>query len=126
MAAPGEVVPDPEPETGLVTIESDVQTADNTTGVITAIGNVRIIYPDRGVVATSRQAQFFTRENRIVLSGDVDVIEKDGNSLRAERVTYLVDEERAIADPLPGEQVFSTLFIPPPAADTAAPEPLTP
>ena len=55
-------------ETGLLTIESDQQLADNTTGVVTAIGNVRLIHPERGVVATSRQAQYFTNEERIVLS----------------------------------------------------------
>jgi len=109
-AQPGEPTSS-TPDDGLVTIESDLQTADSVTGVITAVGNVRIVYPNRGVVATSRQAQFFTRENRIVLSGDVDVIEKDGNALRAERVTYLVDEEKAVADPPPGEQVFTTLFL---------------
>ena len=42
--------------TGLVTIESDRQRADNRTGIVTATGNVRITYPDRGMVATSRQA----------------------------------------------------------------------
>ena len=80
---------------GLITIESDSQSADNVTGVVTAIGNVRIVYPTRGMVATSRQAQYFSREGRLVLSGDVDVVQDDGNSIRAERVTYdLNDEER--------------------------------
>jgi lipopolysaccharide assembly outer membrane protein LptD (OstA) len=45
------------PTTGVVSIESDVQRADNLTGVVTASGNVRIIYADRRVVATARQAQ---------------------------------------------------------------------
>jgi lipopolysaccharide export system protein LptA len=123
-AAPA--APPAQAETGLVTIESDVQTADNVTGVITAIGNVRIVYPDRGVVATGRQAQYFTLENRIVISGDVDIIEKDGNAIRADRVTYLVDEERAIADPEPGRQVFSQLYIRQDPEPAAAPEPILP
>ena len=92
---------------GLITIESDQQAADSVTGVITASGNVRLVHDQRGVVATSRQAQYFTKESRIVLSGDVDVVQKDGNLLRADRVTYLLDEERAIATPLDGQQVFS-------------------
>ena len=92
---------------GLITIESDQQAADSVTGVITASGNVRLVHDQRGVVATSRQAQYFTKESRIVLSGDVDVVQKDGNLLRADRVTYLLDEERAIATPLEGDQVFS-------------------
>ena len=91
-------------ETGLLTIESDQQLADNTTGVVTAIGNVRLIHPERGVVATSRQAQYFTNEDRIVLSGDVDVTQTDGTAIRAERLIYLLDQQRAIAEPADGAQ----------------------
>lgn len=98
-------------EDSLITIESDTQSADNITGVVTAVGNVRIVYPARGMVATSRQAQYFSREAMLVLSGDVDVVQDDGNSIRAERVTYNLDEERALANPIPGQQVQSTLFL---------------
>ena len=96
---------------GLITIESDQQAADSVTGVITASGNVRLVHDQRGVVATSRQAQYFTKESRIVLSGDVDVVQKDGNLLKADRVTYLLDEERAIATPVEGAQVFSRWML---------------
>ncbi|WP_315855487.1 LPS-assembly protein LptD [Synechococcus sp. Tobar12-5m-g] len=102
--------PAPGP-TGLVTIESDSQKADNATGIITAIGNVRILYPDRRLVATSRQAQYFTKEGRIVLTGEVDVVQEGGNLLRAERVVYLVDSERVLAEPASGQQVFSQLRL---------------
>ena len=98
-------------EDSLITIESDTQSADNITGVVTAVGNVRIVYPSRGTVATSRQAQYFSRESILVLSGDVDVVQDDGNSIRAERVTYNLDEERALANPIPGQQVQSTLLL---------------
>jgi lipopolysaccharide export system protein LptA len=115
-ATPAAVVtpqpPAPAPTgTGLVTIESDSQKADNATGIITAIGNVRILYPDRRLVATSRQAQYFTKEGRIVLTGEVDVIQEGGNLLRAERVVYLVDSERVLAEPVSGQQVFSQLRL---------------
>jgi lipopolysaccharide export system protein LptA len=93
--------------TGVVTIESDLQKADNGTGILTASGNVRIVYADQGVVATARQAQYFSREGRVVLSGDVDVVQGDGNSLRAERLVYLVDGERLVAEPAPGQQVLT-------------------
>ena len=66
-----------EAEDSLITIESDTQSADNITGVVTALGNVRIVYPSRGMVATSRQAQYFSREALLVLSGDVDVVQED-------------------------------------------------
>ena len=97
--------------TGLVSIESDLQMADSTTGIITASGNVRIVYPDRRVVATARQAQYFSREGRVVLSGDVDVVQPDGSSLRAERVIVLLGSQRVVAEPRKGQQVISTLRL---------------
>ena len=108
---------------GLITIESDSQTADNVTGVVTAVGNVRIVYPSRGMVATSQQAQYFSREGRLVLSGDVDVVQQDGNTLRAERVTYDLEDERAVASPPEGGQVRSTMIL---RSDQSAQTPLTP
>ncbi len=93
--------------TGMVTIESDVQQADNQNGIVTATGNVRIVYADRGMTATSRQAQYFSNEGRLVLTGDVDVIDTDGQRLRAERLVYQLDSERMLAEPPAGKQVFS-------------------
>ncbi|MEB3185459.1 MAG: LptA/OstA family protein [Cyanobacteriota bacterium] len=98
--------------TGLVTIESDQQRADNRTGVITATGNVRIVYPDQRVVATARQAQYFSQEGRVILSGDVDIVQTDGNAMRAERVIYDLNSERLLAQPPAGQQVFSKVRIP--------------
>ena len=96
---------------GLVTIESDLQKADNSTGVVTATGNVRIVYPDQRVVATARQAQYFSREGRVVLSGDVDVIQDSGHSIRAERLVYLVERDRIVAETAPGQQVITRYRI---------------
>jgi lipopolysaccharide export system protein LptA len=107
------------PTTGLVTIESDRQMADNATGIVTAVGNVRIVYPDRRVVATARQAQYYSREGRVVLSGDVEVVQADGNSMRAEQLVYLVDQERLEARPAAGEQVFSRFNLSTPATSGA-------
>ena len=95
----------------MLTIESDMQTADDITGVVTATGNVRISYPAHGVVATSRQAQYFNREARVVLSGDVDVVEESGSLIRAERLTYQIDEEQVVAESTEDQQVFSQLII---------------
>ena len=109
-------------ETNVITVESDFQSSDNSTGVVTASGNVRVVHADRGLVATSRQAQYFTEEDRIVLSGDVDVIQADGSQLRADRFTYLLDEDRATASPVPGQQVFSQWSLQPsqPVLDSEA------
>jgi len=95
----------------LITVESDLQQADNTTGVVTATGNVKVTYPEKKLIATSRQAQYYTKEGRIVLSGDVDVVQEGGNRLRAQRVVYLVTSDRLIADPAAGEQVKSWIRI---------------
>ena len=108
---------------GMVTIESDSQQADNATGIVTATGNVRITYPEKGMVATSRQAQYFSREGRLVLSGDVDVIDAAGQRIRAERLTYRLDNERLVAEPEPGRQVTSRLKI---RQETGKPAPAAP
>ena len=94
-------------ETGLITIESDQQTADNSIGVVTAQGNVRLVHVDRGIVATGRQAQYFMKEERIVLSGDVDIVQKNGDLLQADKIVYFLADERALATPSEDQQVFS-------------------
>lgn len=111
-------------EAGMVTIESDSQQADNVTGIVTATGNVRITYPQKGMVATSRQAQYFSREGKLVLSGDVDVIDADGQRIRAEKLTYRLDSERIVAEPQSGRQVTSRLKLR--QANGQAPSPLLP
>ncbi len=82
-----------------LTLQADIQEANAKTGVLTARGNVQIDYPARGIRATAAQAQYFSRERRIVLSGNV-YINQEGNTLRGETVTYLIDEGRFVA--LPG------------------------
>jgi lipopolysaccharide export system protein LptA len=122
QAAPAPAAPTPVPasaapasaplvDDGMVTIESDSQQADNATGVVTATGNVRITYPGRGMVATARQAQYYSREGRLVLSGDVDVTDSDGQRIRAERIIYRLDRERIVAEPQAGRQVTSRLKL---------------
>ncbi len=111
------------PTTGLVTIQSDLQQADNTTGIVTATGNVRIGYPDQRVVATARQAQYYAKEGRVVLSGDVDVIQADGHAIKAERVVYDVNRERITAEPPVGGQVFSRYRMASPTPEAGGPTP---
>lgn len=94
-----------------ITLLSDVQEANAVTGVVTARGNVQIFYPAQNMQATSAQAQYYSREGRIVLSGDVFVLQ-DGNSLQGELITYLIDEGRFVATPNEGEQVQSVYLLP--------------
>ncbi|WAL60592.1 LptA/OstA family protein [Thermocoleostomius sinensis] len=93
-----------------LTLRADVQEANAITGVITARGNVQINYPARQIQATAVQAQYYSRERRIVLTGDVYVLQA-GNSLRGEIITYLVDEGRFVALPDSGQQVESIYLI---------------
>lgn len=94
-----------------MTVTSDVQEANRESGVITARGNVRINYPIQELKATSAQAQYFREERRLVLTGNVDVMQGD-NNIQAEKVTYLLDEGRFVATPKEQEQVRSTFVIP--------------
>ena len=122
--SPAPPIPAVVRDDGMVSIESDRQQADNRTGIVTAIGNVRITYPQKGMVATSRQAQYFSKEGRLVLSGDVDVVDRDGQRIRAERLVYLLDSERVVAEPSAGRQVFSKLRLQ--TREGAMPSPLVP
>ena len=97
-------------DSGSITIRSDSQEANSETGVITAQGNVRINYPSRQIQATATQAQYYSRERRLVLNGNVYVIQQ-GNSMRAESMTYLIDEGRFIATPRADRQVESTYVV---------------
>jgi lipopolysaccharide export system protein LptA len=64
-----------------ITLRSDVQEANTTTGVITARGNVYIDYPAQRI-------------------------------LRAEVVTYLIDESRFVAAAAPNQQVQAVYHLP--------------
>lgn len=100
----------PAPPGNPMTVRSDVQEANSETGVITARGNVQVFYPARQIQATSAQAQYFSRERRLVLTGNVYVLQ-EGNSMRAETMTYLVDEGRFVATPQSNQQVESIYII---------------
>jgi len=94
-----------------LTVRSDIQEADAKTGIVTARGNVQINYPARQMQGTAAQAQYFSRERRIVLTGNAYILQQ-GNSLRAETITYLIDEGRFIAVPEANQQVESIYLIP--------------
>lgn len=93
-----------------LTLRSDVQEANAKTGVITARGNVQIFYPARQIQATAAQAQYFSRERRIILTGNVYVLQQ-GNSLRGETITYLIDEGRFVALPQTPKQVEAIYLV---------------
>ncbi|NEO70843.1 LptA/OstA family protein [Moorena sp. SIO3H5] len=95
---------------GALTVRSDVQEANSKTGVVTARGNVQINYPARQIQATAAQAQYFSRERRLVLNGNVFVLQ-EGNSIQGETITYLIDEGRFVALPQQNQQVESIYIV---------------
>ncbi|MEH1944980.1 MAG: LptA/OstA family protein [Nostoc sp.] len=111
-----------------LTIRADVQEYDAKNQVITARGNVQMLYPARQLQATSAQAQYFSKERRIDFSGNVYILQQGGNSIRAEKVTYLIDEGRFVALPQSNRQVESIYMIEESnnSAQTATPAPQTP
>ncbi len=111
-----------------LTIRSDVQEYDSQTQVITARGNVQMLYPARQIQATAAQAQYFSQERRIDFSGNVYILQQGSNSIRAERVTYLIDEGRFIALPKSNGQVESVYMVNDSTLDSqvSQPAPTTP
>ena len=87
-----------------------------------------MLYPSRQLQATSAQAQYFSKERRIDFSGNVYILQQGGNSIRAEKVTYLIDEGRFVALPQSNRQVESIYMIEESDnnAQSATPAPQTP
>ncbi len=109
-------------------IKSDTQEYDAKTQVVTARGNVQMVYPARQIQATAAQAQYFSKERRIDFSGNVYILQQGANSIRAEKVTYLIDEGRFVALPQNNRQVESIYLVNDSNVNTpsAAPAPKTP
>jgi len=95
-----------------LTIRADVQEANSITGVITATGNVKMIYPARQIDAIAEQAQYFSKEQRVVLTGNVVVTQEGVNSIKAQTITYLVTEGKFLASPPNNQQVESIYIVP--------------
>ncbi|WP_103670078.1 LptA/OstA family protein [Pseudanabaena sp. BC1403] len=100
-----------QPNTAL-TIRADVQEANSITGVVTATGNVKMTYPARQIDAVAEQAQYFSKEQRVVLTGNVVVTQEGVNSIKAQTITYLVTEGKFIAAP-PNNQQVETIYVVP-------------
>jgi lipopolysaccharide export system protein LptA len=76
---------------------------------IIATGNVKVVQLDRR--ATGQKVTFDQRENKVVLDGDA-VVREGTNVIRGERITFYVDEERSVVEPVKGGRV-STSITPP-------------
>jgi lipopolysaccharide export system protein LptA len=62
---------------------------------IDATGNV--VVRKEGRVALSRKASYFSREEKIVLTGDARIIENE-NQLGGERITLFIRDDRSIVE----------------------------
>jgi lipopolysaccharide export system protein LptA len=94
-----------------LSIQADTQEANSKTQVVTARGNVRLNYPSRQLRAQANLAQYYIKEKRIILTGNVTILQ-EGNTLTGENVTYFIDEGRFIANPKIEQQVRSNYIIP--------------
>jgi lipopolysaccharide export system protein LptA len=94
-----------------LSIQADTQEANSKTEVVTARGNVRLNYPSRQLQAQANIAQYYIKQKRIVLTGNVLIVQ-DGNTLEGESVIYLIEEGRFIANPKVKQQVRSNYILP--------------
>lgn len=108
-------------------LRANVTEANSKTGVVVARGNVLITYPARQIEATAAQAIYYSKEGKIILSGNVNILQ-EGNRLKGETVTYLVNEGRFVALPQENSQVEATYIIKdtPESAPAPAPIPTNP
>lgn len=100
-----------QPSSQGLTIQADTQEANSKTEIVTARGNVRLNYPSRKVQARASLAQYFIKQKRILLTGNV-LINQDGNTLEGESVIYLIEEGKFIANPKVKQQVRSNYIVP--------------
>ena len=94
-----------------LSIQADTQEANSKSEVVTARGNVRIYYPSRKVQAKANLAQYYIKQKRIVLTGNV-VIVQNGNTLQGESIIYLVEEGKFTANPKVKQQVLTNYILP--------------
>ena len=100
-----------QPKPQGLSIQADTQEANSKTEVVTAKGNVQLRYPSRNVQARADLAQYFIKQKRILLTGNVLIVQ-EGSTLAGESVIYLIDEGRFIANPKPKQQVRSNYVVP--------------
>jgi lipopolysaccharide export system protein LptA len=77
---------------------------------IIAVGNVKVVQLERR--ATGQKATFDQDKNKVIMDGEA-VVREGANVIRGERITYYVDEERTVVEPVKGGRV-STSITPPP------------
>ncbi len=100
-----------QPQGQGLSIQADTQEANSKSEVVTARGNVRINYPSRRVQARANLANYYIKQKRIVLTGNVLIVQ-DGNTLEGESVIYLIEEGKFTANPKVKQQVRTNYILP--------------
>jgi lipopolysaccharide export system protein LptA len=98
-------VPAPSVDRGL-RIKGLRQAANSKTQVVTVSNNVQISYPVRQLRARADLAQYYIKEQRLVMTGNVYVTQQ-GNSLQGETITYSIRSGQFLVVPKPGRLVES-------------------
>ncbi len=89
-----------------ISIRSLTQEANSKTQVVTARDSVQIYYPARQLQARADFAQYFIKEQRMLLSGNV-YVKQQGNTLQGETITYTIRDGQFLVTPKQGEVVQS-------------------
>ena len=109
-AQPSKPQTQPSKPQGL-SIQSDTQEANSKSQVVIARGNVQLRYPSRNIQARADLAQYFIKQKRILLTGNVLIVQ-EGSTLEGDSVVYLIDEGKFIANPKLKQQVRSNYIVP--------------
>lgn len=89
-------------------LQADELVYDNDRQVVTATGNVRLEYDGYDVVA--RRVSYNQRTRRVVASGDVELIEPDGNRIYAQTIDLTDDFSDGFVNALRVETPENTRF----------------
>ena len=77
---------------------------------IIAVGNVKVVQLEKR--ATSQKATFDQDKNKVILDGEA-VVREGANVIRGERITFYVEEERSVVEPVKGGRVNTSITPPP-------------
>lgn len=89
-------------------LEADTLVYDNDAGTVTAAGNVRIDYDGTRLVA--RRVVFDRNTSRLVASGDVQIVDRDGNRSFADEIDVTDDLSEGFVNALRIETSDRTFF----------------
>jgi len=100
-----------------ITIESEKQNTDETGNIFTAIGDVKITYPNRNIFATAEQAEYLRDEGIIILTGNVNLVKEGSVYLQGDRFVYFLKDDQFVADSNNDSQVHLDILLDPEISD---------